>query len=75
MLHSATYRSVYKHVTILHSALHVDQCLGCYIVYHYFPRFDRGEVHVVVVILYTITVSFDRGVVHVLVVILSTITV
>jgi hypothetical protein len=46
----------------------------CYIVYHYSLRFDRGEVHVVVVILYTITVSFDRGVVHVLVVILSAIT-
>ena len=52
-----------------------DSCFGCYIVYHYSLRFDRGEVHVVVVIFYTITVRFDRGVVHVLLVILSTTTV
>ena len=51
-----------------------DSCFGCYIVYHYFLRFDRGEVHVVVVIFHTITVRFDRGVVHVLLVILSIIT-
>ena len=31
-------------------------CCGCYIVYHYCLRFDRGVVHVVVVILFTITV-------------------
>ena len=45
-----------------------------YIIYHYFLRFDRGVVHVVV-ILSTITVlKFERRVVHVVVVILSTIT-
>jgi len=33
-------------------------CCCCYIVYHYCLRFDRGEVHVVVVvILYTITIE------------------
>ena len=32
-------------------------CCGSYIVYHYCLRFDRGVVHVVFVILYTITVS------------------
>ena len=31
-------------------------CCCCYIVYHYCLRFDRREVHVVVVILSTITV-------------------
>jgi sugar phosphate permease len=31
-------------------------CCCCYIVYHYCSRFDRGVVHVVVVILSTITV-------------------
>ena len=31
-------------------------CCGCYIVYYYCLRFDRGVVHVVVVILSTITV-------------------
>jgi hypothetical protein len=31
-------------------------CCCCYIVYHYCSRFDRGIVHVVVVILSTITV-------------------
>ena len=31
-------------------------CCSCYIVYHYCLRFDRGVVHVVVVILSTITV-------------------
>jgi hypothetical protein len=32
-------------------------CSGCYIVYHYCLRFDRGVVHVMVVILSTITVE------------------
>jgi hypothetical protein len=31
-------------------------CCGCYIFYHYCIRFDRGVVHVVVLILSTITV-------------------
>jgi hypothetical protein len=31
-------------------------CFGCYIVYHYCLRFYKGVVHVVVVILHTITV-------------------
>ena len=31
-------------------------CCCCYIVYHYYLRFDRGLVHVVVVIFSTITV-------------------
>jgi hypothetical protein len=31
-------------------------CCRCYIVYHYCLKFDRGVVHVVVVILFTITV-------------------
>jgi hypothetical protein len=31
-------------------------CCGCYIVYHYWLKFDRGVVHVVVVILSTFTV-------------------
>jgi ABC-type polysaccharide/polyol phosphate export permease len=49
---------------------------GCYFIYHYSLRFDRGMVHVVVVgyIIYHYFLRFDRGVVHV-VVILSTITV
>jgi hypothetical protein len=51
-------------------------CFGCYFIYHYSLRFDRGVVHVVVVgyIIYHYFLRFDRGVVHV-VVILSTITV
>jgi len=41
-------------------------CCGCYIVYHYCLRFYREVVHVLVVILYTITeyhycLRFDRG--------------
>jgi hypothetical protein len=49
----------------------------CYNVYHYYLRFDRGVVHVVVVgyIVYHYCLRFYRGVVHVVVVILSTITV
>jgi hypothetical protein len=31
--------------------------VGGYSVYHYYLRFDRGEVHVVAVILSTITVN------------------
>jgi hypothetical protein len=31
-------------------------CCGCYIVYHYCLKFDGGVVHVVVFILFTITV-------------------
>jgi hypothetical protein len=50
-------------------------CCFCYIFYHYCLRFDRGVVHVVVVILSTITVYGLAGVVHVVVVIFSTITV
>jgi hypothetical protein len=39
-----------------------------YIIYHYFLRFDRGVVHVVV-ILSTITVlTFERKVVHVVII-------
>jgi len=34
----------------------VGHLVGGYIVYHYYLRFDRREVHVVVVILSTITV-------------------
>jgi hypothetical protein len=52
-----------------------SSCCCCYIVYHYCSRFDRGVVHVVVVILSTITVYFYRGEVHVLFVILSKIAV
>jgi hypothetical protein len=36
-------------------------CCGCYIVYHYCLRFDKGVVHVVVVVLSTITVKGLRG--------------
>jgi len=52
-------------------------CLcGCYIVYYYCLRFDRGVVHVLVgYIVYYYYLRFDRGVVHVVVVILSSITV
>jgi uncharacterized protein (UPF0179 family) len=51
-------------------------CCGCYIVYHYCLRFNRGVVHVVVVgfIVYHYCLMFDRGMVHFVVVILSTIT-
>ena len=48
-------------------------CCCCYTVYHCCLRFDRGDVHIVV-ILYTIIVYSVSGVVHVGV-ILSTITV
>jgi hypothetical protein len=34
--------------------------VGCYIVYHYYLKFDRKEVHVVVIILSTITVEGFR---------------
>ena len=49
-------------------------CCCCYIGYHYCLRFDRGVLHVVV-ILSTITVLGLTGVVHVVVGILSTFTV
>ena len=49
---------------------------GCYIVYHYCLRLDRGVVHVLVgYIVYHCCLWFDRGEVHFLVAILSTITV
>ena len=47
-------------------------CCCCYIVYHYCLRFDKGVVHVVV-ILSTITLLGLTVVVHVFDVILSTI--
>ena len=53
-----------------------DSFCGCYIVYHYCLRFDRGVMHAVLVgnIVYHYWLRFDRLVVHVVVVIFSTIT-
>ena len=51
-------------------------CCCCSIVYHYSLRFDRGVVHVVVVILVNHDcLGFERRVIHVVVVILSAIAV
>jgi hypothetical protein len=54
-----------------------SSCFGCYVVYHYCLRFDRGVVHVVLVgySIYHYCLMFDRGVVHVVFDMLSTITV
>ena len=50
-------------------------CCGCYIVYHYCLRFERGMVHVVgSYIVYHYCLRLDRWEVHVVVLILSTIT-
>jgi hypothetical protein len=46
---------IFSTITVLGSTEGDSCCCGCYIVYHYCLRFDRGVVHVVV-ILYTITI-------------------
>jgi hypothetical protein len=54
-----------------------SSCFGCYVVYHYCLRFDRGVFHVVLVgnSIYHYCLMFDRGMFHVVFVILSTIAV
>ena len=48
-------------------------CCCCYIVEYYCFRFDKGVVHIVVILSNITVLGLDKGVVHV-VVILSTIT-